>query len=231
MGLPYNPLYAVVKEGLLRVYPDECLVCHREGLWICASCIQRFVAIKSPTCPFCNRLSTTGSTCRRCVAKYHLNGNRSLWYYHDAVKSLIHRYKYQGITAPTNELVAHLAQLLPLLPRTFHVVTCVPSLPAKWRERGFNQSQLLGTGVARITNLPFRRLLNRYSTDHTQVGLSRAERFANVANQFSCHARLNKESVLIIDDVITTGATLNACAKALKDAGSGPVWAITLAKD
>ncbi len=231
MGSPYNPLHTVVKEGLLRVYPDECLVCHLEGQWLCRECLESLVPIKSPTCPFCNRLTATGATCKRCSPNYYLNGNLARWYYRDAVKSILRSYKYRAITAPTEELVKHLVTLVPLLPHTFDIITSVPSLPSKWRQRGFNQSELLAKEVARVTNALYKPLLTRQPANHAQVGLSRPERFANVANQFSCTSQLNKEKILIIDDVITTGATINACAKALKESGSGLVWSITLAKD
>lgn len=127
----------------------------------------------------------------------------------------------------------HLAENLKKRSKKFNLVTSVPSTPEKQHTRGFNQSELLAQAVAARLGLPYVRLLTRNDASHSQVGLTRTQRFTNVARQFSVNAKstLNKETVLLIDDVITTGATLNACATALRAAGSGLVWAATLAKD
>ena len=234
MELPYyrgNHLVKPVIRLIERIWPEECLVCHVEGLLLCSDCRQMLLTIKTPTCPFCNRLSSKGSTCKTCQRRYALNGARAVWYYKSPLTEVIQAIKYRKITAPIEILAQTTAAVLTELSRKIDFITSVPSLPRKFNERGFNQSELLAMTVAIKSGVPYRKLLRRKSTKLAQVGLSRAARFKNVADQFASTVTLNGEKILLIDDVITTGATLNACATALKAGGSGSVWALTLAKD
>ncbi len=108
-------------------------------------------------------------------------------------------------------------------------VTAVPVAPARYRERGYNQSALIARFVARRLALPCRTLLVRANARH-QLGRGRAERLEQIQGAFYAPARLNGERLLIVDDVLTTGATLAECARSLRTAGSGPVWAATVAR-
>lgn len=231
MASPYNPIQAIVKDALFRVWPSQCLVCDSEGLWLCCVCRANLIPIRAYTCPFCNKISSHGRTCSSCRSTHALNGNLPVWYYREPLKTVIHRFKYQGITAPAEELATFLAQVAHQAPPKINFVASVPSTAKKWCERGFNQSELLARALARRINAPFTSVLRRDLSSHAQVGLTRKERFANVAMQFRATRSFQGERVLIVDDVITTGATLNACATALKAAGCGPVWAVTLGQD
>jgi ComF family protein len=233
-GSPYNWHTRFVKPGLFlieKMWPAECFICQTEGSWLCDTCQKQLITIKAPTCPFCNRLSEKGQTCSRCRSRYALTGNRALWYYKEPLKTVIGRFKYQGVTAIVDTFVPKLAEIAQQFPHQPEIITSVPSAPHKWRERGYNQSALLAKATAQQLNIPYQDLLIRQPKSLAQVGLTRVERLANVTQQFQPKIPLNNQSILIIDDVITTGATLNACAVTLKQAGSGPVWAITLAKD
>lgn len=230
MDTPYNPAATAVKAVVGRLWPSECLACGREGGWLCGGCKSRLVAIKTPTCPFCRRLAARGRTCPRCRRTFALTGARAVWLYREPIKSVIRRFKYHGLTAISGELGGHLATIVRDSAIRFSLVTSVPSAPKQWRDRGFNQSELLARAVASDLGRPYRRLLRRRG-QRGQVGLTRRQRFLNVASQFVAQTKLSGEAILLVDDVITTGATLNACASALKSAGGGAVWAATVAKD
>ncbi len=114
------------------------------------------------------------------------------------------------------------------------IITDVPLAQPKQAVRGFNQSRLLAEAIARGLGLDYVPLLERVRAGPSQTKLDRAERQLNAKNQFRPLPRmpcLDGSIILIIDDVLTTGATLNACAEPLKSAGAAEVWGLTIAKD
>jgi ComF family protein len=115
------------------------------------------------------------------------------------------------------------------------LIVAVPLHPKRYQERGFNQAELLAHTFARLTKLPYLRGLERIRDTPPQAQLSRNERLRNVVEAFSYSLKLPKTSFLnkkfiLIDDVCSTGATLNACAAALKAAGANEVWGLVLAR-
>lgn len=240
MALPYTGARFIVKlwDAIFEaLFPSECVQCHNEGPWLCENCHANTVAIKLPTCPFCDRLSPLGKTCITCKRMYPLTGCRSLWYYRGPVKTLISSIKYHTRTAAVTTLEAPLAQLMRELPFSPHaqvIVTAVPSSPGALHLRGYNQSELLAKICARTRAFEYYPLLTRAKRSQSQTRLTRKARFANVVGQFSrlsSAPSLTNTTVIIVDDVITTGATLAACAAILKEAGAKAVWGITVAKD
>jgi ComF family protein len=108
----------------------------------------------------------------------------------------------------------------------------MPLHPRRLRERGYNQSLLLAKEMGRLIDLPVYECVARIRYVSTQArAASAAERRENVAGCFACRRRLGGRGLIIIDDVATSGATLDACAAALKTAGAGPVWGFTLARE
>lgn len=115
----------------------------------------------------------------------------------------------------------------------FDFVTAVPLFAARGRARGFNQSSLLGASLARrIGSLYKEKSVRRIRPTVTQTGLTAAQRAANVSGAFRAglFARLNNKQILLVDDVMTTGATVNACAAALKKGGAASVYVVTVAR-
>jgi ComF family protein len=115
----------------------------------------------------------------------------------------------------------------------FSAVTAVPLHPARRRARGFNQSALLGAALARRLQLPFRAgLLRRVRPTITQTGLTAPQRTANVSDAFrsGLFSKTADKRILLVDDVMTTGATVNACAQALKKGGAAAVHVVTVAR-
>jgi ComF family protein len=111
------------------------------------------------------------------------------------------------------------------------VIVPVPLHASRLRERGYNQSELLAWEVSRAIGLPVNTsALERARKTKSQMTLGAAERHQNVVAAFSCSKELARQNVLLIDDVCTTGATLDACAAAMKEKGATSVWGLTLAR-
>jgi ComF family protein len=149
--------------------------------------------------------------------------------YQGTLRKLIHLFKYSGMRRLAKPLSALAAGALPR-DREFDLVTAVPLHWFKRWRRGFNQSELLGQAIARARNIPSASVLRRTGATRAQAGLSNAQRRENVAGAFRARRRLNGLRILLVDDVMTTGATAGACAKALKKAGARSVSVLSLAR-
>jgi ComF family protein len=116
--------------------------------------------------------------------------------------------------------------------RQFDIIIPVPLHPARERERGFNQASLLAELLSARTSIPSKPLLERIRYTTTQTALDRSERMENLHNAFRLRKNMNMRDlrVLLIDDVLTTGSTLNECARILKGAGAISVHAVTAAR-
>jgi competence protein ComFC len=192
--------------------PTSCLECGREGAVICTTCIVN--------------LGTDTPPLR--VQSEALSGVSVGAYYAGAVKELILQLKFHRLRAATDAaarlIIARSAEWPEL-----EVVTSVPVAASRYRERGYNQSELIAKAVARLSGLPYSPALGRLTATH-QIGLDRETRFAQVAGAFYAVRLLPGRRVLIIDDVVTTGATLSECAQVLTSAGARSVWAAAVAR-
>lgn len=142
--------------------------------------------------------------------------------YSKPFQELIHLFKYKRFLSVSQYLAEGLAKLIS--GEKYDLVTCVPLNVIKERERGYNQSALLARHTATCLNCTFSKaLITRTKNTVTQTKLSRQERIENVSDAFRCNADLSGKTILLVDDVITTGSTLNACAKVLKKQGAAQV--------
>ncbi len=171
--------------------------------------------------------------CRRGLVGF--DAVRSFGFYEGELRELIHLFKYGNVTMLAGPLGRLLARTMPENSR-FDVV--IP-MPLHWRkrwQRGFNQAELLAAEIGRRTNVPVRNALRRVRNTASQAGLTSSKRRRNVSGAFQAsrgvkmRTVLNGASVLLIDDVVTTGATAASCARALKRAGARQVTLLTLAR-
>lgn len=146
------------------------------------------------------------------------------------IREAVQALKYNNARRVAAPLGSRMAQHLAAQPWTIDMIIPVPLHTTRLAERGYNQSQLLGEQVARDMALPcVPSALHRDRSTHSQVTVSAAERLVNVKNAFSAAPDLvNNRTILIIDDVFTTGATLSACAEALLAAGAVAVYGLTV---
>lgn len=150
------------------------------------------------------------------------------------MREAIHQLKYRNIRILAAPLAEMLQDYLKNEPLPAEVIVPVPLHPQRLRERGYNQAQLLAQKLGRLAGLPI--MDNGLSRAHYTVPQARtgniAERRSNVSGAFRClNDKINGRTVLLIDDVATTGATLNACAAALKAAGAVSVWGLAVARE
>ncbi len=166
--------------------------------------------------------------CRRGVRGF--DAAYSFGFYEDELRQLIHLFKYGRIQTLSTALGRLLARALPR-EQSFDVI--VP-MPLHWRkrwQRGFNQAELLAREIGRRIHTPVRSVLRRVRNTASQAGLTSAKRRENVSGAFrAARSGLDGRSVLLIDDVMTTGATAASCARALKRGGARQVTLLTLAR-
>ncbi len=186
-----------------------------------------------PTCPRCGDALPDDGHCRRCRSSpLRIDGIRSVYFFDGPAREAIHRLKYDGLTALAAPLAEAMADAWRESPWPADAVVPVPLHGRRQGERGFNQSALLAREFARQTGLPFdEAVVTRQRPTRPQVELDATARKENVRGAFATTGRtLEGKAVLLIDDVCTTGATLEACAAALYEAGARQVYALTLAR-
>ena len=213
--------------------PPRCGGCRAVGSWLCAQCRARIRRLEEPLCARCGvEVETARRECG-CRARLHaLTRLRSAVAYEGPVEAAVHRFKYAGWRRLAGPLARLVAERLAVEGIAAGWVVAVPLHPERLRQRGFNQAELLARELRRNTSLirPAGELVRTRPTP-PQVGQDRLRRFANVRGAFAWRGpRLNGESILLVDDVATTGATLDACANALRVAGSGPVTGVSIAR-
>lgn len=223
------------EQALLDVvFPPRCVNCHREGDYLCSDCRTGVSLVTPSMCDLCGRpVSNPGlcSSCLRCPAP--VDGIRSVAFFEDPLRKAIHAFKYEGLTA----LSAPLGELLVEGWRRFRpvgdVIVPVPLHSRRARQRGYNQSALLARALSRHTGLPvLEKVLMRVRETLPQVELDAQHRWDNVEGAFECRdaGEIKGRAVLLIDDVCTTGATIEACADALRPYEPAAIWALTLCR-
>ena len=214
-------------------YPPHCVVCGHSGAWLCADCIEDIPFIEPPICQHCGKPIDRPGVCSVCEGSTsYLMSMRSVAPHLPPLQQALHALKYEGVRVLAESLGTILAHTWQQEPAPASVIVPVPLHRSRLRRRGYNQSVLLAKELAQRIALPLcRGALLRERDTRSQVGLSREERWANVWGAFRCPSGdLCGQDVLLIDDVLTTGATLEACASALLDAGANSVWAFTLTR-
>ena len=213
--------------------PPQCGGCRKVGAWLCDGCRTRIRRLEEPMCRRCGvELPSVRDECGCRSRLRSLTRLRSAVAYEGPAEAAIHRFKYEGwrrLAGPLAELVA---QRLVVEGLGARCVVPVPLHRERLRQRGFNQACLLADELRRRLAIfePVGELVRTRPTP-PQVGNDRLRRFENVRDAFEWHGpALCGEAMLLIDDVATTGATLDACAKALHDAGSGPVTGVSVAR-
>jgi competence protein ComFC len=218
-------------------FPTKCVACGQYGHLLCLDCLKTVDKISTSTCFECGKISKNGEYCQTCkkTNKPALNSILVACGYDSIpIKEIIHQLKYGGLTGLSEicgELIYERVQKVKL-PHDF-VIIPVPLHKFRIRNRGFNQAELIAKYVSKRIGVHGGDALKRVKNTKNQVGLSRKDRLINVEGVFDCIdvSLIKGQNVLLIDDVVTTGATLNECAKALKSAGAKRVDAAVLARN
>ncbi len=235
--------FDLLEAAVSLLYPSVCTICGRSvgaGEYLCDQCEAKTVRIVAPFCQKCSEpfegAITSAFTCANCAHRtIYFDAAVAAYRGRGIVRQMIHEFKY-GRQIHLRHLVARWLHAAlddeRLCGRRFDVIVPVPLHPARQRERGFNQASLLAELLSAQTSIPAKPVLERIRYTTTQTALDRSERMENLHNAF----RLRKNAdvrglrVLLVDDVLTTGSTLNECARLLKRAGAFSVHAATAAR-
>ena len=215
------------------LFPTRCVSCQRPGESFCARCRSQIRFVTPPFCNRCNHpLRTPGDACPQC-RRYPLRITqlRAVAYHEGELRAAIHAYKYQRRTDLAIPLAALLHQYVQDAPLPIDVVAAVPLAAERLRQRGYNQAELLARELASHLSLPYRSGLDRIRATADQVGLDARARRANVQAAFTAApSAWQGRRVLLVDDVCTTGATLDECAGALLAQGATSVYGLAVAR-
>ncbi len=234
-------LYHVMWCALDWIFPPSCGGCSQPGYRWCAACQQQIVRVAEPICSRCGdplkpyqvRGETTEPLCMDCQANPpSYQALRSYGIFAGPLRDALHRLKYQRDIGMGEALSKHIIELYNDLKWDIDLITPVPLSQKRARERGYNQTALLARPLAYALRKPYLpEIMHRSRETRSQVGLTAIERHENVKDAFTAdYNQVNGKAVLVIDDVMTTGSTISACAQALRTAGASVVYALTLAR-
>ncbi len=223
------------REALRIVLPSWCVACGTELAWsarvasCCAACWKTLPKIERAKCVSCALPLPTGEICIACTENPLPLAWCEAWgEYRGSLEKVLHALKFERHDFLDDVLASLLEETL--RDREFDVVLGVPMHAAKERKRGYNQAELLARALARRIEVPCDMLLTRRREIAAQSLLPKQARAANVRGAFHASPRAKGQSILIVDDICTTGETLRACAKALIRAGASRVCAVAVAK-
>ena len=225
--------YKTLWESLDWLYPPHCGGCSELGSRWCADCVQHTRAIDPPICPVCGIPNPTGSLCTRCEENHPKYAALRSWaVFGGEIRNAIHRMKYRRDIGLGEALARPMINCLLKLNWTLDIITSVPLGLARFAERGYNQATLLARPIALYMRIPFSpHVLARVRETRSQVGLSLPDRQENMMGAFQANRKsFQGKSILVVDDVATSGATFDAVANALLDAGAACVYGFTLAR-
>lgn len=224
-------LLATVRDLLL---PPVCGNCRKAGKLLCDGCYRQIQWVEAPICPCCGRMvATTAVTCHYCRQNpLPLQQIRAATLFTEPVSTIIHKMKYEGMFGLAELLATLMTQAWPRWQMPADYIVPVPLHPDREKKRGYNQSALLAKRLGRSSGFPYMPgVLKRIRNTPPQVGLTVVERLTNVHGAFAVgRSEIFNKTILLVDDVCTTGATLTAAAQALLDAGAHSVSGYCLAR-
>lgn len=216
-------------------FPRRCVGCGRIGDFLCVGCRQKLPRVLRPICKRCGKPESSGNLCSACWGqKTEIDGIRSVFRFEGIVRQAIHDLKYRNLKSISGCLATLMADYLQDNPVHGEVLVPVPLHSRRLRERGYNQSNLLAQELGKLIDIPvidgsLRRIKDSLPQARTTTIDERRE---NVAEAFACQdEELKAKNIILVDDVCTSGATLEACAVALKTGGAISVWGFTLARE
>jgi|GEM_PF-227823 len=243
---------------LNTIFPIACLICDRDGQWICVDCECSLTKADTQRCVVCQKPSLLGLTHPKCQAPHAPDVLWSLYDYHDArvAKSIV-QAKYHFLPGVFSEIGEHLGEnLIKTFPNLEDaVIVPIPLKASRQRWRGFNQAELIANAMSGVMILPTTQALVRQKSTKVQKDLGKEERKLNVRNAFALSGKsktwkerlmnimfekrddpreeisIQDKTILLVDDVVTTGSTLLEATKVLKRNGARVVYCITLAQD
>ena len=208
------------------VAPHHCYECGKTGSCLCSNCKYDITSEPFSGCILCWKPATDG-ICSACCSEYS-----KAWCVSErsgSIERLIDAYKFNNARAVYKDLAELMDISLPMLPPDTIVVP-VPTISSHIRIRGYDHAALVARHLAKLRKLKYSPLLSRKSSS-VQRGSSRKDRFKQAEEAFKCTSKLSPEvPYLLVDDVVTTGASIQFAAKTLRSAGAMEVWVAVIAR-
>ena len=228
------------------LYPASCQVCGKKSKspnqYLCKECVQKIKKRQPPFCIKCGHKLKTASykedLCPDCKKKTpYFDQAASIFYYDGVFKKLVHDFKYKKNTSLVTEFAEFIISFMDKhnIAKETDLVLSIPMHPLRLLKREINPSNILARNVAKKLNLPYsENLLKKTKNTLPQSQLNRSERIENIKNSFSlkksAEPYLKHKNILFVDDLFTTGSTVNECSRILKEKSVKRIEVITLAR-
>src|SRR3989339_1026643 len=223
---------AIYKQGICItkdiLFPAYCLGCGKEGILVCKDCLQTLDCSGVFCCPVCHASSLNGKVCEICMAQSYLDRHVAITQYKEKglVGDMLHMFKYSYVEDMAQILRDMAIKFSQVYSFDVDIVVCVPLHRRRLAQRGFNQAEEIARISSQVFDIPFHSILRRCRHTRQQAKLNREGRLVNLIDAFEIIKNdfdLNNKRVLLVDDVLTTGSTMQECAKVLKGAGAKEV--------
>lgn len=222
------------------LFPKWCLVCKQIGSYLCQRCSYKLEYVKIDGCMYCDKISAYGVTHENCRRKHGLDGVQSFLYYSPEMKEIMKELKYNQVRDAYHEIfwsldpgiVAKIAFYHRFLPDVY--IQPLPLHNRRLKARGFNQAELFAMYISRVSGMPLINTVQR-KKDNPQQARQKSKwlRYLNTNRAFEVTAPevIQGKTIVIFDDVITSGTTVKEVARVLKKAGAKHVFALSLLRD
>lgn len=223
-----------IKDTIFWLFlTNKCFYCGKilnKGETLCDNCKEHLPKISGERCKFCG---AGKDRCKCNKRKMRYDGITSPFYYEDGIADGIARLKFGGKDFMAHRFAKDMAKVIEtdFCDIKFDYITFVPISSFQWRHRDYNQSELLATELSKVLSLPVRNVLEKVFDNHIQHESSQHRRKGNVLGVYDVRENtdVSGKTILLVDDIKTTGATLNECAKILKIRGAEKVYCVTVA--
>ena len=225
-------LYRSIWNALDLLFPPVCGGCGKIGSRWCAECQQRVKILSGTLCEICGLPLDKAGICDTCRAdRPHFRALRAWAVFENPVQTALHKLKYRRDISMGDSLASHMLSFVRELNWPMDMIVPIPLGKERHKQRGYNQVGMIAKPLAMALNVEYapNELMRRKET-RTQVGLTKTERKENVDGAFQAGVGVREKTVLVMDDVSTTGSTLSSSAEALYSSGAKDVYALTVAR-
>jgi len=227
--------------GLLDlIFPKYCVNCKKYGDFLCPSCFAYISYDVNINCLVCGKPSYNCLTHPRCMKSNSIEGAFAGVKFNKISKKLVYQFKYKPNLFSLSNFIGDLLyesliqnEEFTMVSQNKLILVPIPLHKNKFRKRGYNQAEILAREVSKRFGFPVVDYLLRTKETGSQVGLTKDERQENIKGAFEFKEKFDvkNKKIILIDDVLTSGATFSECCKVLKKSGAGRVWAIAFAKE
>ncbi|HET9946519.1 MAG TPA: ComF family protein [Patescibacteria group bacterium] len=219
------------------LFPKNCVGCQKWGAYICPNCFSGISFETIPTCYVCQKQSITGLTHPKCLGKYTLDGVFPVVLYKGIIKKLLYQFKYEPYLSDLKTILSEIMYEGLIQQEIFMkkalsqaVFSPIPLSVKRRKERSYNHAELLSQELGKKLGVLTQATLKRIKETKPQYNLGRQERRQNLKDVFGMKTK-GVVSVVLVDDIVTTGATLLEAAKILKKNGTQTVYAAIFAQE